>query len=76
MSNTSTIYHVQFRDAGESHHYFGSISAIYETFTPEQLGVAKSTLWGRKITPGHPYKNKTVIIRKGVLYRKPGNRTK
>lgn len=72
----STIYHVQFLDAGESHHYFGSIAAIFDTFTPEQLGVAKTTLWGCKITKAKPYKNKIVIIRKGELFRKKGNRTK
>jgi hypothetical protein len=72
--NGTTIYHVQFRDAGESHHYFGSISAIYDTFTPEQLGVAKSTLWGYGITRVHPYENRKCIIRKGELHRKKGNR--
>ena len=75
MSNGQTIYHLQFKESGESH-YFGSLSAIYEIFTQEQLGVALTTLWGHGLTRVHPYENRKCIIRKGELHRKKGNRTK
>lgn len=72
--NGNTIYHVQFGD--EDNHYFGSIAAIFETFTPLQIGVSKSRLWNYGIQPEKPYKNKICTIYKGVLVRKKGNRTK
>ena len=56
MSNGQTIYHVQFKESGENH-YFGSITAIYDIFTVEQVGVAKTTLWGYGLTHVHPYEN-------------------
>lgn len=71
MSKGTTIYHVQI---GEDHTYFGSISAIYEVFTPDQLNVSKTTLWNYGITISNPYQNKHIIVRKGVLVRKKGNR--
>ena len=65
--NGSTIYHVTFE--GE-HYYFGSVSAIYEVFTPEELKVSLSRLYSCKITKGRPYKNKVCSIYRGVLIRK------
>lgn len=70
--NGTTIYHVCFGD--DMHHYFGSIAAIFATFTPLQLGVSKSRLWAFKITEKHPYKNKKCIIYRGVIHRKKTNR--
>lgn len=72
--NGNTIYHVQFGD--DDNHYFGSIAAIFDKFTPEQLGVSKSRLYSYAVTPERPYRNKVVIIRKEVMHRKKGNRTK
>ena len=71
--NGNTIYHVQI---GNENHYFGSISAIFEMFTPLQIGVSKSRLWSYGIKPERPYKNKICTIHKGVIVRKKGNRTK
>lgn len=56
--------------------FFGSIASIFETFTPEQIGVSKSRLWSYGITPERPYKNKICTISKGVIVRKKGNRAK
>ena len=72
--NGNTIYHVSFGD--DDNHYFGSIAAIFDKFTPEKLGVSKSRLWAYGITPEKPYRNKVVTIRKEVMHRKKGNRTK
>ena len=71
--NGNTLLHVCFGD--DIHHYFGSIAAIFETFTPKQLGVSKSRLWSYGITPERPYKNKNCIIYRGEIHRKKGNRT-
>jgi len=71
--NGNTILHVCFGD--DNHHYFGSVAAIFETFTPKQLGVSKSRLWSYGITPERPYKNKNCIIYRGEIHRKKGNRT-
>ena len=73
MSNGQTIYHLLFKESGESH-YFGSLAAIYETFKPDEIGVALTTLWGYGITRVHPYENRKCIIHKGELHRKRGNR--
>ena len=54
--NGNTIYHVRLGD--DEHYYFGSVAAIYDRFTPEQLGVSLSRLWSFGIAPGRPYKNK------------------
>lgn len=70
--NGNTIYHVKFSD--DSHAYFGSIAAIFDTFTPERLGVSKSRLWSFGITPERPYRNKICTIYRGEIHRKRGNR--
>lgn len=71
--NGTTIYHVSFGD--DDNHYFGSISAIFDQFTPQDLGVSKARLWAYGITEEKPYQNKKCIIRKGVIHRKKTNRT-
>lgn len=72
LMNGKTIYHLCLGD--DEHHYFGSIAAIYEHFSPEQIGVSLSRLWSFGITPERPYKNKICKIYKGVIHRKKGNR--
>lgn len=68
----NTIYHVKFGD--DTHAYFGSIAAIFDTFTPERLGVSKSRLWSFGITPEHPYRNRICTVYRGEIQRKKGNR--
>ena len=70
--NGNTIYHVSFGD--DDNHYFGSIAAIYDHFTPHELGVSASRLWNYGITEQKPYRNNKVIIRRGVIQRKKTNR--
>ena len=70
--NGNTIYHVCFGD--DNHHYFGSIAAIFDTFTPVELGVSKSRLWSYGITETKPYRNNNCIIYRGVIHRKKTNR--
>lgn len=69
--NGDTIYHLQI---GEEHHYFGSISAIYDMFEAEQIGISKTSLWTYGVRENRPYKNRKCVVRKGKLLRKKGNR--
>lgn len=70
--NGMTIYHVSFGD--DDNYYFGSLAAVFERFTAQELGVSLARLYDCNITPEKPYRNKKVIIRKGTLHRKKTNR--
>lgn len=54
--------------ATNQHYYFGSLSALYENFTRDQLGVAMQTLYNQ--FKGNYYDNGVVVIRKGRLTQK------
>lgn len=71
--NGNTIFHVEFKTG--THHYFGSIAAIFEVFDPETLGVSRQRLYDHDIDPGNPYRNKICTIHKGIMIRKKGKRT-
>jgi hypothetical protein len=66
-----TVIHVEFN--GE-HHYFGSISNIFEYFNSEILGIGYGALRNYGLSCDNPYKNAKCTIRKGVLLSKSGNR--
>lgn len=70
--NGKTIYHVSFGD--DENFYFGSLAAVYDRFTPSELGVSLARLYDVAITPEKPYRNDKCIIRKGLLQRKKTNR--
>lgn len=63
-----TVIHVQLDD---EHHYFGSLAAIYEKFTKEEIGISYGSLRNYGLTEEKPYFNKCVIIRKGILQTIP-----
>ena len=54
--------------AEDEHHYFGSLSALYEHFTRDQLGVAIQTLYNK--WKDEPYRTDKAILRKGRLVQK------
>lgn len=54
--------------ATDEHHYYGSLSAMYEHFTRDQVGVAIQTLYNQ--FKGDLYQNDLVLIRKGRLIQK------
>lgn len=56
---------------GEREYFFTSIAAIYQHFSPAQVGAALSTLWGKHLTPDCPIVTKTCIISKHYIHRKP-----
>lgn len=50
--------------------YFGSLAAIYELFTPEQIGCRVEHLWNYGVMTDRPYMNKLCVISREVLVRK------
>ena len=54
--------------ATDKHYYFGSLSAMYDHFTRDELGVAMQTLYNQ--FKGDCYNNDIIIIRKGRLAQK------
>lgn len=50
--------------------YFGSLSAVFDMFSPSCLGVALKTLWKKKVCDGIPYYGTGVIITREPIYRK------
>jgi hypothetical protein len=57
----------------DEHYYFGSISAMYEHFTRQELGVASQTLYNT--WKDEPYITDMAVIRKGRLIQKKQHNT-
>lgn len=72
MSQQQNIIKVQFIHPinGQSEYYFGSLAAIFDKFTPEQIGASLVTLWGCKIGHNSPKITRNCIISKHILLRK------
>ena len=49
---------------------FSSLSAIYEVFTSEQVGVSLKRLYNLRISDGTAYTGKRCIIRREKVYSK------
>ena len=70
------IYRVSLKEeqAGDNtwvtDYFFASLSAIYEQFTPEQIGCKVERLWNLKISPDKPYVGRKCTITKELLTRK------
>lgn len=64
-----TVVHVELMDG--THHYFGSLAAIYEKFSKEQVGISYGSLRNYGLSAEKPYKNKFCTIRKGTLITIP-----
>lgn len=69
MSTQEKIIHIEFHTG--SHHYFGSISAIFETFSTDTIGITMKSLYNYNFEKRGPYVNKKCIIRIGLINRKP-----
>lgn len=71
---STTLIRVRFfkapHDDGKTVFYFGSLSAIYDSYTPEEIGCKLSTLWKAHIIPGHIYVNRKCILSKEFLQHK------
>lgn len=56
---------------GQVEYYFGSIAAMFERFTEEQIGCSPQVMWYHKLTPDNPKATKKCIITKHNIMRKP-----
>lgn len=76
MDRQETIIRVSFHEAPLAHQpqrrdfYFGCLSAIYEVFTPEQVGCKVQNLWNANIRVGSPYVNRLCVISREPFVRK------
>ena len=71
MAQERQVIHLQIEDR-----HYGSMSAIYDQFSKDQIGISYGSLRNYGLSPDKPFQNdKTrVIIRQGVLVTKKGNR--
>lgn len=70
------ILHLYFKKE-ETNYYFGSRAAIFEVFTPLQLGISYNTLRGKRLpSEKEAFENEHCIIRRGKLIRKEKKETK
>ena len=61
---------------GKREHFFGSLAAIYEKFTPYQIGCKLPSLWKAGIEPGNPKKTRKCTISKHEVVRKEQQKKK
>lgn len=74
MLKTTKVYHVEFTEPisknKRRNFYFGSLAAIYDTFTPGQIGCKVENLWNLKLSGEKAYTSKTCTISVGEIVRK------
>lgn len=76
MDRQETIIRVSFHEPPLAHQphrkdfFFGCLSAIYEVFTPEQIGCKVECLWESNVVVGNPYINRQCIISREPFVRK------
>jgi hypothetical protein len=70
-----TVVHVELL-CDNSHHYFGSLAAIFEKLNKEQIGITYGSLRNYGLSANKPYKNKLCVIRKGTLITIPKKQAK
>ena len=73
MKQQEYIYQVRTSDGIEN--YFGSLSAIYEVYTKEEIGCRVEHLWNIGVSDGNEYRGKRCTIKRHPLIRK-ARRTK
>ena len=76
---TDSIVRVQFlspvaKYGGQTDFYFGSLAAIYEIFSEEDIGCKLETLWSAKIDTLHPKATPKCVVSKQIVYRKKQGR--
>lgn len=66
------IYHVKFHDPinEKTDYYLGSISAIYELFTPQQVGYSQQYIYQNAMKLGDEIRTKYCVIKKVELQSK------
>lgn len=75
QTNIYQVYRVAFNeppltDDSRTEFFFTSLSAIYDTFTPEQIGCKVSRLYNIGVSDGTPYQSRLCQITREVVSRK------
>ena len=74
-NDTIYAYEVRFHEAPEGHkersHYFSSLAAIFDHFTPSEVGCSVQTFYRIKLTDGNKYEGRRCVVRRFQIYRKP-----
>ena len=68
ISTTSSVIEVKFHETGRSF-FFGSLAAIFELFTPEEVGCKLYRLWGH-VDFGKAVSTAQCLIMKRQVFRK------
>lgn len=63
-----TIIHLE---KDNQHYYYGSIAAVYNDFTKEDIGISYGSLRNYGLSSSKPFQNKFCTIRKGILKTTP-----
>lgn len=78
MRKQEHIYRVDFKTPpfmnSRTDFYFTSLAAIYELFTPEQIGCAVNRLWALKVSDGNTYEGRKCTISREEVKRKARKR--
>ena len=73
MKNRERIVRVKFhrsRPNGETEYYFGSMSAIFDIFSKDDIGCSLHTLWAANIDVNRPKITRCCTISQHFVYRK------
>lgn len=79
MMRSDSVFHVKFKTppiVGDKRtdFFFASLAAIYDTFTPDQIGCSVNRLWKLKVSDGNPYQGRLCDIRREEVRRKAQKR--
>lgn len=66
MSRVLKVIHLELF-ADNSHHYFGSLKALCDTFGKDEIGIVYSSLRAVNLSENKEYRNQKCVIRQGVL---------
>jgi hypothetical protein len=68
---TNSITHLEIKcHDGNRHFYYGSMAAIFDHWTSDDIGLNLRKLYDYRLSPQHPYENDKCIIRQGTIVRK------
>lgn len=77
-NKTVNFYRVRFHEApdasGELDFYFGSLAAIYDVFSPEQIGCKIENLWNKNLSSGGSWSGSRATVTRCEMIRKKTNR--
>ena len=77
-NKTLKFYRVRFIDSpdssGELDFYFGSLAAIYDVFSEEQVGCKIENLWNKKLSISGAWSGSKCSISQCIMFRKITNR--